>query len=116
MIEEILLDYLSEMLDEPVYMEKPKPAPDAYVVIDKTGSSRADRIETATFAIQSYAQSLYEAAKLNEKVKSAMETMPDSVSAVFRAALNSDSNFSDMRTKERRYQAVYHITYKEATT
>lgn len=113
MIEKILLDYLSENMTEPVYMEKPKPAPDKYILLDRTGGSESDKIPTATFAIQSFAQTLCEAAELNERVKAAMSAMPDSVAEVFRVFLNSDGNFSDTRTKERRYQAVYHITYKE---
>lgn len=113
MIEKILLDFLSEQLDVPVYMEKPKPADDSYVLLDKTGSSVDNHIETATFAIQSYAQTLYEAAELNETVKNVMEGLPWGAPEVFKAKLNSDGNFSDIRTKERRYQAVYHITFKE---
>ena len=72
-----------------------------------------DRLDTATVAIQSIAGTLYEAAALNERVKQVMENLPYQEANVFRAGLNSDYNFTDEETKERRYQAVYQITYKE---
>ena len=113
MIEITLKTYLEGVLSEPVVLEVPHPAPAKYVVLDKTGSSRENTIDTATFAIQSVAQTLYEAAELNERVKDAMEELPWAAASVFKAALNSDGNFTNTATKERRYQAVYHITYKE---
>lgn len=113
MIEKTLLDYLSARLDVPVQMETPKDPPVSYVVLQKTGSHRENRVDTAIFAVQSIAPSLYEAALLNEAVKAAMDNMEDAVAGIFRVELNSDYNFTNTQTKERRYQAVYIITYKE---
>lgn len=50
-------------------METPETMPETYVLIEKTGSGMNNHIKSATFAIQSYASSLYEAASLNEIVK-----------------------------------------------
>ena len=114
MIELIVLNALSTMLTPiPVVMEVPEEKPGTYVVLEKTGSQRVNRVDGATFAVQSYAPTLYEAAALNEQVKSAMDQLPYLTEEIFRAALNSDYNFTDTETKERRYQAVYDITYKE---
>lgn len=113
MIEKTLLDYLADRLTVPVRMETPEKPPKSYVVIQKTGSRRENRVDAATFAIQSIAPSLYAAAQLNVKVKEAMEEMEDSVAGIFRVELNGDYNFTNTATKERRYQAVYNITYKE---
>lgn len=113
MIETTLLKYLEEALDVPVSLEVPENKPPVYVVLQKTGSRRENRLDTATFAVQSIAPSLYEAAELNEQVKAAMEGLPYAEKNVFRAELNSDYNFTNTQTKERRYQAVFHITYKE---
>ena len=113
MIETVLLNYLIEKLDVPVYMEAPEHKPGTYVLIEKTGSRRRNRIDTATVAIQSIAPTLYGAAFLNESVKGALALLPDEERDVFRAEPDSDYNFTDTETKERRYQAVYHITYKE---
>lgn len=113
MIETILLNALGSALPVNVVMEVPEDKPGSYVVIEKTGSRRTNRMDYATVAIQSIAPSLYEAATLNESVKSVMDGLPQREASVFSAALDSDYNFTDPDTKERRYQAVYIITYKE---
>lgn len=113
MIETVILTALNNALSVPAYMEVPEEKPDSYVVIEKTGSQKVNRVDSATFAVQSIAGTLYEAASLNEDVKAVLDGLPDTTSEVFAAELNSDYNFTNTETKERRYQAVYNITYKE---
>lgn len=113
MIETIILDALAEALTVPVYMEAPLDKPPRYVLLEKTGNRREDRLDTAIFAVQSIAATLLAAAELNETVKAAMDQLPYVTKEIFSAKLNSDGNFTDTRTKERRYQAVYQITFKE---
>lgn len=110
MIEKIVLDYLNDTLDVPVYMEVPERPPQKFVLIEKTGSSTENYINSATLALQSYADSLYSAAVLNETVKGAMDNiiMIDSVS---KSKLNTDYNFTDTSKKKYRYQAVYDLVY-----
>lgn len=111
MIEKVVLDYLSGCVDVPVWMEVPADPPDLYVVIEKLGSRRENRIDRASIAVQSCSlASLYAAAKLNDDIKRAMEgitTRPD----VSRCKLNSDYNFTDKKTKTYRYQAVFDLVY-----
>lgn len=112
MIEMIVRDYLRDNLDVPVWMERPKieELPEEYVLVEKTGSSEENHIRRATFAVQSYAGSMYKAAELNERVKRIMEwiiTLPE----IGKAKLNSDYNFTDTDTKEYRYQAVYDLVH-----
>ena len=113
MIETIILNKLQQLLPVEVYLEAPEDKPETFVILEKTGSRLENRISQATFAAQSIAPSLYEAASLNETVKAAMDQMPELTEEIFAAKLNSDYNFTDTRTKERRYQAVYEITFKE---
>ena len=75
MIETIVLDYLSSVLPEPCSLEVPERPPARFVVLEKTGSSSENYINTASFAVQSYAPSLFEAAELNERVKAAMDDL-----------------------------------------
>lgn len=112
MIEKDVLDFLNTRLDVDVWMEIPKSTdmPDEFVVLEKTGSGEYNHISSATFAIQSYAKSMYDAASLNETVKAAMEHATD-VAQISRVTLNSDYNFTDTVTKNYRYQAVYDIVY-----
>lgn len=110
MIEELVRTWLAGRLSVPVYLEVPERPPQAFVVLEKTGGGKNDHIRRATLALQSYAGRLTDAARLNERVKAAMEDMPD-LDEVCRAALNSDYNFTDTQSKKYRYQAVYDITY-----
>lgn len=112
MIEKIVLDYLNNALPVPVWMEIPKgeTLPEEYVLLEKTGSSIENYIHYSTLAIQSYADSMYAAAALNEAVKAAMDAIII-LDAIGKSKLNSDYNFTDTETKEYRYQAVYDITH-----
>lgn len=111
MIEVIVYTFLeNELEDVPVYMEKPENPPERYVLIEKTGSGIENHIKSATFAIQSYADSMFEAASLNEVVK---EKMLDIIGEkeITKVSLNSDYNFTDTATKKYRYQAVFDLKH-----
>src|SRR5690625_277978 len=111
MIDSILLNYLTEKLNVPVYMEKPPNPPQTYVLIDRTGSSKANHLPDATVAFQSYANTKYSAALLNEEVKTSIEKMVDELHEIRGVTLNGDYPFTDVQTKSYRYQAVYEIRY-----
>lgn len=110
MIEIIIKEYLSKQLEIEVVTERSDAKMKKYLLIEKTGSSRENFIDTATIIIQSYAESMYEAAVLNERVKKAMDDIT-MLSDISKSELNSDYNFTDTTKKEYRYQAVYDITY-----
>lgn len=110
MIEIVLLNYLKEVLSVDAFMEIPPDPPETYVRIEKTGSSEEEYIETATFALQSYADSMYEAALLNREVIDKMRKII-TLDEVFKVKLNSDYNFTDPSTKKYRYQCIFDITY-----
>lgn len=112
MIEKTILDYLGEHLSVPVYMEEPINKPASYVLIERTGSSESDLIESTTLALQSYGASLYDAAVLNMAVKARIKQAVElpNVSAVY---INSDYNFTDTETKRYRYQCVAVVTHFE---
>lgn len=110
MIEEVIANYLTEKLGLPVYMEQPDEKPESYIVIDRTGGSVENYIKKATIALQSYAESMYKAALLNEKVKEAMDEIIYH-SDLSRSKLNADYEYTDTEYKKYRYQAVYDIAY-----
>lgn len=111
MIEKTILDYLTtELSPVSVYMEVPANPPSTYVIVDKTGSSEKNHVKSATIALQSVANSLYEAATLNETVKAKMDAAI-SLNSICRSKLNSDYNFTDTKTKKYRYQAVYDLVH-----
>lgn len=110
MIEKIVLQYLDAALDVPVRMEVPKDPPERFVVIEKTGSARTNRVNEATFAIQSYAGRMVDAAELNESVKAAMDNII-TLNEIGGVRLNSDYNFTNTTMERYRYQAVYVVSY-----
>ena len=117
MIETTVINYLTSKglsVGEHVYAEVPEDPPEAYVVIEKTGSGRTNRINRAMIAIQSIAdrnkKSLLDVMNINEEVKEAMDEivlLPE----IFRCELNSDYNYTNEATKEYRYQAVFNLYY-----
>jgi len=110
MIEKIIKDYLDGHLLLPSFFERPEHPPEKYILLEKTGSSESNYINSATFVFQSYAPSLYEAAELNEELKSSVKKIIE-VTDVSKAKLNTDYNFTDPEIHEYRYQAVFDFKY-----
>lgn len=110
MIEKIILEFLQSHTDTPVYLEKPYKPPQKMIIVEKTGSTKSNRIDTATIAIQSYADTLVNTIELNEEVKGIMEEI-EILDDIGGCQFNSDYNYTDTTTKQHRYQAVYNITF-----
>ena len=109
MIEKIVLDYLSEKLTVQVTTEK-RGQNGKYVIIEKVGGGETNHIKRASLAIQSYADSMFDAATLNEEVKEAMKeiiVLPE----VSSCKLDSDYNYIDTTSKKYRYQAVFDLVH-----
>lgn len=110
MIELIIKEYLDKNIDVPVYLQEQEGMPESFILFEKTSSGQRDKINSATFAFQSYGKSMYEAAKLNDELKLIMFQMVE-LDEIGGVKLNSDYNFTDTTTKRYRYQAVFNITY-----
>ncbi|AUC92133.1 hypothetical protein [Streptococcus suis] len=110
MIEVIMLNFLTEHLSVPVYTEHQEEMPECFVIFEKTSGGKKNHLNQATLAIQSYGQSLEEAAFLNEEVKTVVEKMIG-LPSISKVELNSDYNFTDTETKRYRYQAVVDFIY-----
>ena len=110
MIESIIIKYLRDKLGIKVYAEIPESPPKEFIIVEKTSSGMEDYIYHATVALQSYSDTLLNAAVLNDKVKKAMDVMIE-LPEISSSKLNSDYNFTDTATKRYRYQAVYNIVF-----
>lgn len=109
MIEKTVLDYLSEKMTVQIYAEK-RGQNGKYVIIEKVGGGETDHIKRASIAVQSYADSMFDAAELNEKVKEVMKgiiALPE----VSSCKLDTDYNYTDTSTKKYRYQAVFDLVH-----
>lgn len=113
MIEKIIYDYLNSLDELPVavYTEVPETRPSRFYLIERTGEIITDRIQTATIAIKSHGDSLYDAIDLNNKVVTAMLNGLITLDSISGVKLNSAYNFTDTTTKTYRYQAVFVVTY-----
>lgn len=113
MVEILVRDWLAAA-GITVYLVMPEAFPGGqFCTIEKTGSTYRQALEEDTVAIQSYGDSLYEAAALNRAVCAAMLELHESL-AVCYCRKNSDYNFTDTERKRYRYQAVFDIlTYEE---
>lgn len=109
-IEIYLVEYLSKKLNVNAYGQVDDASEDTYVVIEKTGSYVENHTRYATVAVQSYANSLLNSAKLNEKVKTAMEEIIE-MPEISKCSLNSDYPFTDITTKKYRYQAIFDLVF-----
>lgn len=110
MIEIIVKDFMESALPVPVFMEYPKDPHKRFVVLRKAGSSRGDLVDTAMFIADSYAESMFESAKLNELVVSAFDNLTE-LDAVSSSKRGGDYSAPDTQNKRYRYQAICNVTY-----
>lgn len=110
MIEITILDFLKQKLSVPIFTDHQESMPKRYVIFEKTGSSKRNFLLSSTIAFQSYAESKFEAVKLNEEVKKAVECLI-SLDEISKVKLNSDYDFTDTQTKKYRYQAIFDINH-----
>ena len=109
MIEKIILDYLNSKVVEPVYTER-NGQKGKFYIIEKVGGGETNHIKRASVAVQSCADSMYEAALLNEAAKEVMKAIIE-LPEVSSCKLDSDYNFTDTTTKKYRYQAVFDLIH-----
>lgn len=108
-IEEIVCNYLSSKLNCTVLPEKPQRPFGRMVFVERSGGT-GKFIKSSTIAIQSYEESLYKTAKLNDDVIEAMFGIVEN-DQVCSVTLNQNYNYTDTTTKEYRYQAVFEVVH-----
>ena len=111
MIEEVVLNHLRTELSVSVCAEIPANPPESFVLVEKTGSSVSDCIETALIAVQSYAATLAEAAELCETVNEKMLLINENANVMSCTISSAGYNFTDPQTKRYRYQSLYELKY-----
>lgn len=114
LIEKVVILFLMNSLNtENVYAERPVELPEEYYIVERTGKSEENQIQSATVVVQSISSvSLLRAAEMDHVMEGAMKyliTVPN----VSRCKLNTSYNFTDEESKQYRYQAVFDITYME---
>lgn len=110
MIETILLNYLEDTLRVPVWAEFPQNPPERFVILRFGDTTRENMLETTMVIAESYDSSLLKTAQLNQRVKAAMDALPE-LPEISAARLGADYPAPDTKNKRYRYQAVYNITH-----
>ena len=112
MIEVVIMNALEAATNVNAYMEIPEESENTYIVIQRAGGEqRGSRMRTAVIAVQSYAQTLLDAAILNESVLNAMQELQYQDNEITICQLNSNNNSTDPETRRYRYQAVFDLVY-----
>ena len=110
MIEIKIKDFLADSLGVPIYFEFPSKPPSTFVVLKKSGNGRENMLDAATLVADSYALSMLEAAKLNDRVKLALDALTD-LEEISSSTRGGDYPAFDTQNKKYRYQAVQNITH-----
>lgn len=109
MIEAILIDYLEDELNVPVFVMMPDTMPQGnFIVLDRIGMTKTNYITSYTVAVQSYGSTALSAATLNESVIEAMEKLL-SDNRFSRIHLDNGSMYTDTERKLNRYQSTFEI-------
>jgi len=112
MIEDTIFNYLKNKTSAEWYLMRPKNVASKFGLIEKTGQRKEEHLTTSTFAFQSYAPTLAEAAQLSAELKTAIEGMIE-LNNISRCSLEGEYNFTNTETKQPRYQAVFSVTHME---
>lgn len=105
-----IIDCLSAHLSCYVGVQAPAQTT-GYVLIDKTGSDTRNHITTSTIAVQCYGETLLDAIQLWERVDPIMQGELIKSDKIASVRLETDYNFTDISTKQYRWQAIYDITH-----
>ena len=110
MIEKTVLDYLMDELSmTDIYLEFPNDLPNEFIVFHIVDRGKTDQINEVTMEFFSYGLTKLDAAKLDEKLREAMEnivTLPD-ISCRF----GGGNDAPDTTIKRPRYRAYYNLFY-----
>ena len=112
MIETKILEYLNSKLNYPTYTEQPKKKPERFYILERTAGGLTNQISEGSFALQSYAPTLFEASAMNDAMKGVFLDLIE-LPEISRVVLNSDYNYTDATTQQYRYQANFVVTYYE---
>lgn len=104
-----VIAYLDQGTNYEVYSTIPEDPPEAFLIVDKTGSSFSNHISRDTIAVQSYGRTKLEAEEMNELVKELMLNYVGD-NQIGNVQLNSDYSFPDLAEKRPRFQAVFEVT------
>lgn len=115
MIEVTLRDYLTDNLDIPVLMEHPKTSKKKYILLQLADASQINHIDMATFFVNVYADSLYEAAEIKEEVKTLLLNAIE-LPGITKSTLGQDQAATDSANHLYQYNLTFNFYYYREET
>lgn len=117
MIESIIRDYLSDKLSAPIYITEPEEKPESFFTLQRVSAGMVNKINAATIEFYCYAPTKYEAALLDEELKTVL--LGDDVTAlgitedpaIFSCKYGGGNDAPDTAKKLYRYRAYYNFAY-----
>ena len=109
-IEKIIRDYLMENLTAPIVTETPTADLAEYVTFRVYDRAKQDQIEMATVEFECYSDSKYNAATLDEDLRTAMENIV-SLNDIMGARFGGGSDEIDSTLKRYRYRSFFNLYY-----
>lgn len=115
MIEVALRDYLTDNMDIPVLMEHPKTSKKKFILLQLADAGQTNHIDMATFFVNVYADSLYEAAELKEEVKTLLF---DAISlpGITKSMLGQEQATTDSANHLYQYNLTFNFYYYREET
>ena len=115
MIEVTLRNYLSDNMDIPVLMEHPQTSVKKYILLQLADASIVNHIDMATIFVNVYADSLYEAAELRDKVK---ELLLNAIfiTGIAKSSLGQDQAATDSANHLYQYSLTFNFYYYREET
>jgi len=111
LIEIVILNYLKERLQmQEIYPEMPDKLPNRFITFDIIDRDKQDYINVVTIEFKSYAESQYQAAVLDERLREAIEDMTE-VDEIGSVKIGGGDNGKDTTHKRYRYRCIYNIWY-----
>ena len=111
MILETIRRYIADHSGYPAWTERPKEPPARYYIIDKSGGNCRNFIHYSLFVVQSYAETMADAAQMNERLIEIMTKGLIAENEISSVSVNSNYDYTDTDAKQYRYQAVFDIIH-----
>lgn len=110
MIETTVKEYLETVIEGiPILLETPKNLPDRFIVFQLIDRGKEDQINAVTLEFRCFAGSKYDAALLDETLRSAMESLHENTDISCHIGGGNDDQ--DSALKMYRYRSYYNLYY-----
>ena len=108
MIEEVVIKYLEDKLGIKAYAEKPNRKTSEYIVVEKIDGGRINQINASTLSVFSYADTLFKAAALNERVKETLLGIIE-LEEISSSKIGGEGRNIDSNNREYRYETIINL-------